>query len=197
MPKGIPLTHSEITRRRKDIVKASVPLFLEQGFPETSMRAIARAAGTGKSTLYDYFASKDDILVFYLRDSVDQMLDRAKAVLRSGGSVRARLEGVMHTHLAFLLENRALLLRLSFEAQRLSPESQARVQAKRYEYQDLLQALIEEGIANGEFRPVNGRMAMKTLLALMTPVVYTSRPAGTPEEMLASGIDLILNGLTP
>ena len=37
MPKGIPLTEEEQFRRRKEIFDASVHLFLDKGFNETSM----------------------------------------------------------------------------------------------------------------------------------------------------------------
>jgi hypothetical protein len=82
-----------------------------------------------------------------------------------------------------------------FEAQRLKVESQQRIQVDRYAYQDLIKNLIEQGISEGSFRPVEPAMAMKTLISMMTPVVFTSRPTGTPEEMLESGLDMILSGL--
>ncbi len=63
-------------------------------------------------------------------------------------------------------------------------------------YQDLIQALIEEGIQKGSFRPVNPAMAMKILISMMTPIVFTTRPAGTPEEMLTDGLNLFFDGLT-
>ena len=64
MPKGIPLTQNELEQRRQEIFDATVNLFLEKGFYETSMREVAEAAGIGKSTLYDYFPSKDEIIVY-------------------------------------------------------------------------------------------------------------------------------------
>ena len=72
---------------------------------------------------------------------------------------------------------------------------QARHEIKRGAYQDLLVALIEEGIKDGTFRPVDPDIAMKTLLSVLSSVVLTSRPTGTPQEMLASALDLIFRGL--
>ena len=76
MPKGIPLTEEEQQRRRKEIFDASVHLFLEKGFNETTLREIAEAAGIGKSTLYDYFKSKDEILVSYFENEIQKITDR-------------------------------------------------------------------------------------------------------------------------
>ncbi|MCJ7703740.1 MAG: TetR/AcrR family transcriptional regulator [Anaerolineales bacterium] len=197
MPKGIPLTQAEMEQRQREIAEKAVALFIEKGFNETSMRQIAKEAGAGKSTLYDYFASKDDIIVFFVQEHLEVLMQRAEAIIAGEGTASDHLRRVMEMHLAFLLENRAFYLRLMFEAQRLKIESQQRIQAQRYSYQDLVKSLIVAGIQQGCFRPVDATMAMKTLISMMTPVVYTSRPSGTPEEMLENGLDLILNGLQP
>jgi AcrR family transcriptional regulator len=195
MPKGIPLTQAELEQRRREISDCAVTLFIENGFNETSMRQIAEALGLGKSTLYDYFPSKDDIIVYVVQEHLALLIQRAKAIIAEEGDASDHLHQIMQMHLAFLLENRAFYLRLMFEAQRLKAESQQRIQVHRYAYQDLVKSLIEVGIQQGCFRRVDSTMAMKTLISMMTPVVYTSRPSGTPDEMLEAGLDLILKGL--
>jgi len=197
MPKGTPITQTELEQRQREIAEKAVVLFIEKGFNETSMRQIAKAIGVGKSTLYDYFASKDEIVVFFLQEHLEVLMQRAEAIRAGEGKASDHLSRIMEMHLAFLLENRAFYLRLMFEAQRLKIESQQRIQMHRYAYQDLIKSLIETGIEQGSFRPVDATMAMKTLISMMTPVVFTSRPSGTPEEMLKNGLDLILNGLKP
>jgi len=197
MPKGIPLTQTELEQRQNEIAEQAVTLFIKKGFIETSMRQIAKAVGIGKSTLYDYFDSKDDLIVFVAQKHLAGLMQRAEAVLAEEGNAAEHLQRIMKMHLAFLLENRVFYLRFMTEAQRLKVESQQRLQVNRYAYQDLVKTLIETGVQQGCFRPVDATMAMKTLISMMTPVVYTSRPSGTPEDMLAAGMDLILNGLQP
>jgi len=195
MPKGIPLTPEEIEERRGTIAQEAVQLFVQQGFNETSMRQIARATGMGKSTLYDYFPSKDEIIVYVLQHHMADLLSQAQAILAQPVSAVEKLRAVMHMHLAFLLDQKAFYLRVMFEAQRLKVESQQRIQKERYAFQDLVKGLVEQGMLEGSFREVDPTMAMKTLFSMMTPVVYTSRPSGTPQEMLEWGLDLVLNGL--
>ncbi|HVV08042.1 TetR/AcrR family transcriptional regulator [Amycolatopsis sp.] len=50
-------------RTRQKIVEETLRLFEAQGFHATSVDAIAKAAGTSRSTLYQYFESKDQIFV--------------------------------------------------------------------------------------------------------------------------------------
>jgi AcrR family transcriptional regulator len=50
-------------RTRQKIVEETLRLFESQGFHATSVDSIARAAGTSRSTLYQYFESKEQIFV--------------------------------------------------------------------------------------------------------------------------------------
>ena len=137
MPKGIPLTEEEQQRRRKEIFDASVHLFLEKGFHETSMREVAKAAEVGKSTLYDYFKSKDEILVSYFEDEIVKITQRAQEIMQQDHGVTEKLKKIMLMHMKYLVENKHTFLKLSVESQRLSIESQGQIQAKRHAYQDI------------------------------------------------------------
>jgi TetR/AcrR family transcriptional regulator, cholesterol catabolism regulator len=195
MPKGIRLTEAEQARRRREIFDASVRLFLSKGFSETSMREIAAAAGIGKSTLYGYFRTKDDVLVFVVEEELAELNRRGEAIARQPGSADERLRRLLHMHLATLVANRSYFLHITNQVQRLHADRLGAIQARRYAYQDLIRTLVEEGIQEGVFRPVNAFVAARILLALMMPVVWTTRPVGTPEEMLGEALDICLNGL--
>lgn len=65
--------------KRDEIVTAAVGLFTAAGYDETSMAAVAAAAGVTTNTIYWYFADKDALLVAVL----DVLL--ARALLDAGG----------------------------------------------------------------------------------------------------------------
>ncbi len=195
MPKGIPLTEEELDRRRHEIFAASMHLFLEKGFRETSMREIASAAEMGKSSLYDYFKTKDEILLWGVEDELFDLSAAAQELASKPIPAIKRLRKVMEKHLEFLVERKDFYLKLSFEVQRLAIESQKRIQVGRHAYQDLIRKLIDEGIQEGSFRPVDSLLVARTLITALTPTVFTSRPTGTPQEMLETAFDIILKGI--
>lgn len=195
MPKGVPLTEEEQQRRRKEIFDASVHLFLEKGFSQTSLREIAEAAGIGKSTLYDYFRSKDEILVSYFESEIQKITDRAQEIARQELSISEKLRQIMQMHLEYLIANKNFYLKLMVASQTLSLGSQEKIQAKRHGYQDMLRALIEEGIGKGELRPVNSLLAARSVFNLLATAVFTSRPTGTPDEMLQNAFDIFFYGI--
>jgi AcrR family transcriptional regulator len=195
MPKGTPLTDEEQTRRRMEIRDAAVKLFYEQGFTETSMRQIAEATGVGKSTLYDYFKTKDEILVSYFENELVHLTDLVRQINMQPEDARQKLEILLKAHLEFLLDNRQFYLKMTAEAQRMGINSQQQIQQGRHQYQDMICDLIEQGIREGTFRPVNPRLVMRIILSSLTPMVFSTRPSGSPEQMLAESLDIILRGI--
>ncbi len=86
--KGIPTqvkNQALVTQRRRQIVDASVNLFIENGFHKTTTRQIARAAGISIGSLYEYIATKEDVLYLVcdaihaeIEQGVAEALSRAK-----------------------------------------------------------------------------------------------------------------------
>ena len=195
MPKGIPLTDEYLLERRTEIAHAAAKLIFHQGFNETSLNQIAKKIGIGKSTIYDYFSNKDEIILFLLDEPLSEIRSMAEQVAANSGTPGERLTEILEKHLEVLLRDRAFIFKLSFEFQRLPLDIQARHEDKRQQYQEVLRGLIQEGIDDGSFRPVDPDITVKILLTVLSSVILTARPTGTPLEMLKEGLDLIFMGL--
>ena len=60
--------------KRKQIAKSTCNLFIEKGFVNISISEIAKVAGIGKGTVYEYFSNKEDI-VFELMSCLQEDYD--------------------------------------------------------------------------------------------------------------------------
>lgn len=63
--------------KRKKIAKSTCSLFVKKGFVNISISEIAKTAGVGKGTVYEYFENKEDIifeLMSCLQDDYDPKL---------------------------------------------------------------------------------------------------------------------------
>lgn len=49
--------------RKTELAAIALDLFVEQGFESTSIAQIAKAAGIGKGTIYEYFESKESLIL--------------------------------------------------------------------------------------------------------------------------------------
>ncbi|WP_454119068.1 TetR/AcrR family transcriptional regulator [Microbacterium lacticum] len=75
---------------REVIAEAATELFLEQGFAATTVADITRRAGVSRSSFFNYFGSKADVLWA----GFDARLDAACASLSAGAEVDATLRRI-------------------------------------------------------------------------------------------------------
>jgi len=66
---------SEILVRH--IVNTATRLFIEQGYPATSIEQIATAAGSGKQTIYRHFASKEALFLAVINRHAGLLIEEA------------------------------------------------------------------------------------------------------------------------
>jgi AcrR family transcriptional regulator len=101
------LATSQLRRLRK-IVDAASKLAETGGFDAVRLRDVAEASGVALGTLYRYFRSKEDILVFLLAEELDS-LERALRERPPGGATARERVGAV-----FGLTTRALTNRPHF-----------------------------------------------------------------------------------
>jgi len=67
-----------VERRRRQIAEAAVQLFIKKGFHKTTTREIAQAAGFSIGSLYEYIASKEDVL-YLVCEAIHNEVERGVA----------------------------------------------------------------------------------------------------------------------
>src|SRR6266851_8265268 len=147
---------------REDQVRAAaLRLFKEKGYHATSMRDIANAVGMNKGSLYSYIRSKEDLLI--------PVFDRAQGVLLAeieqitadqSLTPTDRLRRAIHAHVAAVANNLDVLTVYLSEWRQLATESLTTNRMQRERYAGLLRQILEDGIASGEFRPMDTRIVM-------------------------------------
>jgi len=98
-----PTDGSQRARRngsREAIIEAAERLFLERGFGSVSMDELAEAAGVARRTLYNQFASKEEIFREMLRRVSRQLEDAFPPGIETQGDV----EGVLRLIARMILE---------------------------------------------------------------------------------------------
>jgi AcrR family transcriptional regulator len=73
------------------LFQTAARLFYRQGYRATGVDTIAAASGIGKMTLYRHFASKDDLIVAYLRDSDRAFWEYFEASTQGAPDARGKL----------------------------------------------------------------------------------------------------------
>ncbi|WP_026924176.1 TetR/AcrR family transcriptional regulator [Glycomyces arizonensis] len=135
-----------------EVLRAALELFAAQGYANTSVQQIVKAAGVTKGAMYHYFTSKDDLLFAIYERMLSLQKRRLDEIIATGGAaedvLRAVCEDVVITSIEFLPEGTVF-----FRSQHmLTPERQQEVKRRRREYHDEFAALITRGQAEGSLR---------------------------------------------
>ena len=116
-----------VDRRRRQIADAAVQLFIDKGFHKTTTRQIARAAGFSIGSLYEYFASKEDIL-YMVCESIHAEVERGvSAAMSQAAGSRDALAKMIHEYFMVCHRMSDFILLIYQETQSLPAQWQKRV----------------------------------------------------------------------
>ncbi|UUV14541.1 TetR/AcrR family transcriptional regulator [Clostridioides difficile] len=195
MPKGIVLTPEQQAERREKIVAVALSLMAENGFQKTSMREIAVLANMGKSSLYDFFKTKDEIVVYAVEKEIEKTIQQVHRIIDGEPSPQQCLRKIMLNHLRFPKQYRTVLMWLNTESDYLEEEYQKRLKDARYAYQDIIKSVIDNGVTTGIFRKTDTALVTRLLINSMLSISYTSRPSDSSEKMLDETMNIFLHGI--
>ena len=195
--------HPDIsTLRKNQILDAALAVFARLGFHEARMDDIVQASGLSKGALYWYFKSKEDIILAISQRLFSTDIEQLEETLAAEGSVSERLLQLMRIRAQGLQEMSSVIAILfEFYAAALH-QDEVRQLIQRYfqGFQELLVALIQQGIDRDEFRAVN---AIETAIALDSlfeglVVRWLIDPQAVQwETQIESSLRMILNALQP
>ena len=177
----------EVQRRqenRETILHAAQTIIRRKGFSAVSMDDVAAEAQFSKATLYKYFRSKSELVFEILIHFLEDLDGRLRNVRDREAGVRERLRDWISCSLRFLSENenltRVLLLDRSFmrllqifvgKQSRAGTDAEKRflqkIMAKRKAMLEGSRILLQEGVAGGEFRPMDVAAGVKFIEAVI------------------------------
>lgn len=179
-----------INQRRTDgrgaILNAAAQLFSERGYPQSSIRAIAAAAGIESSSLYYHFKSKEDILYAVEEEAFSRLTAHMKEALSDKIDPWERLSAACITHVQSILENREYITVTTKELpQDQSPESQQKFLDLRERYEDIFRQIVAELPLNSQVDRKYFRLA---LIGALASSLLWYREGGDSSETVARQI---------
>ncbi|MFV0278790.1 MAG: TetR/AcrR family transcriptional regulator [Parahaliea sp.] len=95
---------------RSAILTAATDLFGSQGYYATSMKQIAEASGVAEGTVFNHFASKQEMLMAVISQLYENLTRRVGERLADLMDTRERLQVLAQVHLQFITSDNALLV---------------------------------------------------------------------------------------
>jgi len=159
-------------KRINEITQAAIEVFLEKGYENTTMDAIAKKAGVSKGGLYHYFPSKDMVLIV----ANDKISEKVGEIMTSASEFTSVKEGILHymeNYIRYWLEHpkETAFLFLSIAKMLEKPELLKYYQQYTADYMAFFEGAFTMGIQQGEFKEHNVRTSAITLMAALDGVL--------------------------
>jgi AcrR family transcriptional regulator len=166
----------EHEKRRQEILKKALDVFIDEGFENVTFQKIADRCGITRTTLYIYFKNKKEIFNYSIKDmlqTVEQDLQRVKKD-RGLGSIE-KLTKVISLIFERLEENHELLsviLNYLLYLSKSDSDPDYRVRRRTIRMRHILASMLIEGIKMGEIKPVDVHIMDDLLYGLIETAIF-------------------------
>lgn len=183
--------------KHEELLAAAVRLFRERGYHATSMQDLAEAVGVQRGSLYHYIEAKEDLLWEIMAHAMATLREGVGPAMQAALPASTRLRTAVAAHLRTAARIRDELTILHVELKSLSRRRREAMVAMRDEYERIFRALVRDGVAAGEFRPVDEKAAVFAMLGACNWFTQWYNPAGSAgyESFADTFTGLFLDGL--
>ena len=185
---------------RREILEAAAALFCAHGYEDTSLGDIAAYVGIGRTTLYDYFRDKEEVLVELVEESVPAAVDRFLDGVPADVAGRERLSELVQRALMFIADEANLGTLVMREVPKLSPEAQRRVGMAHGRIGEEIRAVCADAVASGDFVTTDpdrlGDYATTVVLWAARRLIRAEDPKQIVHDVSDETLRLLFDGLT-
>ncbi len=163
--------------KRQMILKAALRIFAHKGLNDFKVIEVAQAAGIGKGTIYEYFPSKDELIVGcfsqFMAEFDQHVAEQLTELTDPAEKVRRLVSATFEYCLADPVLMQAMFDFYAAAIPRRDGKSLLSGLAPMYRQMvDHVASIIDEGIRDGSFRPVDSTLVSSMVLALLDGLFF-------------------------
>ncbi|MEE1747628.1 MULTISPECIES: TetR/AcrR family transcriptional regulator [unclassified Streptomyces] len=188
-----PTARTEATRlaHRERLLDAARQLLAEGGYPAASISALARRAGVATGSVYNHFASKQELLAAVFRHVAGHELGAVREAVQARSGVTEQLRALVEVFSYRALRSPRTAWALLAEP--VDPLVEEERLTYRRGYHALAETVIVAGISTGELPPQNAQLSAaavigavgEALLGPLSPVGARADPGPVVESITA------------
>jgi AcrR family transcriptional regulator len=190
--------HKALTRSA--VLGAAKRLIEDAGTADLPLGDIATVAGIGRTTLYDYFSDRDDLIATLVEQELPGVLQGLLDSLPAQDRPADRLATLAERTVEFVVNDPVLGVILHREVGRMGPSAEVRIRAAHANLAEAMLGLYQAGVAAGEFRlmppDLAGRWIQDTIMSAARTVLSSARPSERVHQVTAHLRLFLLGGLS-
>ncbi len=191
-----PFSKSERTRLK--IMASAAKVFSKKGFSEASIKDIADNAGIAKGTIYYYVEKKEDLLIMLVQFGQAHLFSKVEQDMEKVTTASEKIEAMIRNYLKVMKVVGPIMPFFVQNLMAYDSKLREAIAGLRERLLDTITAIIEEGIASGEFRPVDPKKSAVAIIGmvigqLMQHKVFMGKI--NTREILEATVDIAIKGL--
>lgn len=145
------------------ILNSAEIIFQNKDYHQATVEEIAKKAGVGKGTIYQYFSSKQDILQSLYQKGKDEYLNRVQNLLEESATIAEVIGEIISFHIDNVSCSR-LLLRSVMHNNDIDPNQ---FESSKHEIEMMMQLMWQKGIKSGEIKDISQEVFSSYLIGIM------------------------------
>lgn len=184
--------------KRVHIIRSAIKVFSEYGLDGTKMELVAKEAGIGKGTIYEYFTSKEQLFEEMIIYSVESYSQGLKENMDQGNNIEEKLLNYTAYNIDFFNKNLDMLL-MAMQINFFSQEMRKHMIEQGLAIFQHCRDMVAKAQVKGELRPdldpelasflINGTIEQFTKQRLFCK----KNPPNQPDHRAL--VDIMLHGL--
>jgi AcrR family transcriptional regulator len=188
-----------IQLRRKQIIEGAIKVFTAKGFHNATVREIAEEAGLTMGTLYNYIATKEDI-IYMVYDYITSILrQEVREAIDGISNPKKKLKAALRQNLKTVYQHQDVIMFIYKSSSFLDRESLHEVLARETKYIELFEDLLRNYFQEKEMDEKRLKLAADLLTYI--PVIVTFRRWSlrrrfeSMDEVMKLILDFVLQGI--
>jgi AcrR family transcriptional regulator len=184
--------------RIQKIVEAATAVFHRKGFKAATLDEIAQELGLSKAALYNYIPSKGKLLALIYNQAFEKIFHRIYEISALKISPEEKLRQIIRDHICNIITKNIAMFSVFFaEENQLPGKDFQQIREEKRKYTNLVMKIIEEGIEQGVFQPVDSRLQAYAILGMCNWIYKWYKPERefcSPEQIADHFIALLEGG---
>ncbi|KJS17685.1 MAG: hypothetical protein VR69_03955 [Peptococcaceae bacterium BRH_c4b] len=188
--------------KKDSIADAAMSCFLASGYSGTSVDNIVKASGVSKGGIYWHFKSKEEIFLYMIEKWLHEHKREIQSRLSPDDSATAKLNKFVD----FAVEKAqspvyALVHEFLMGSRDKSIFNQIINLVDNYSEENIITVIINQGIENGEFKPLDARAASEIFRAVFDGIIIRwnhsqNKDISALRRIAKTAIHIYLEGLS-
>lgn len=184
--------------KKQEIIEKARIVFAKRGYRNTNLSHISKKCGIGRTTLYQYFANKDEIFYHTMGSTLEEIKSQVNVIaLDEQLTFVDKLKKIIHKLTEEQKHNNTfiLLLEVWLVLKRENNETLEKLKDYTRELKSTLEELIAEAINAKEIKPIDSKSLAETIYTFIETFTLQRTSNYLDSKVKVESLNLLIDGL--